>query len=436
MLSLKTRRSAMVAVAAFGVIGLTLAGCAPAAEDGPVEITYLIDDGENSIKTADALISAFEAANPNITVDVETRPGGADGDNIVKTRLATGEMADVFFYNAGSLFQALSPADTLVPMTDAALASVLPSFQSTVSVDGVAYGVPLGTAMGGAIMYNKAIYAELGLEVPLTWDDFMANNEAIKAAGKTAVLQSYKDTWTSQLFVLADFANVLAEDPEWADKYTANEVKYATDDAARAGFEHLQEVFEGGYLNEDFGSATFDQTILKLANGEGAHYPMLTFAIQSIIANAPDKIDDIGVFALPGTDADSVALTTWMPAGLYIPKSTEGAELAAAQKFVEFAASVEACEIQTATVGVQGPYLIEGCTLPDDVPAAVADMLPYFEKEGGTQPALEFLSPIKGPALEQITVAVGSGITSAADGAAQYDVDVEKQAQQLGLEGW
>ena len=83
-----------------------------------------------------------------------------------------------------------------------------------------------------------------------------------------------------------------------------------------------------------------------------------------------------------------------------------------------------------------GPYLVNGCDLPDDVPAYVADMLPYFETEGGTEPALEFLSPIKGPSLEQITVAVGSGITSPEEGAEQYDADVEKQAQQLGLEGW
>ncbi len=43
---------------------------------------------------------------------------------------------------------------------------------------------------------------------------------------------------------------------------------------------------------------------------------------------------------------------------------------------------------------------------------------------------------MKGPDLEQITVAVGSGLRSAADGAAAYDEDVEKQAQQLGLPGW
>ena len=60
------------------------------------------------------------------------------------------------------------------------------------------------------------------------------------------------------------------------------------------------------------------------------------------------------------------------------------------------------------------------------MPPAVADLLPYFQQDGTTAPALEFLSPIKGPALEQITVEVGSGIRSAADGAALYDEDVQE----------
>ena len=62
-------------------------------------------------------------------------------------------------------------------------------------------------------------------------------------------------------------------------------------------------------------------------------------------------------------------------------------------------------------------------------------MQPYFDS-GDTGLALEFLSPVKGPALEQITVEVGSGIRPAAEAAALYDQDVVKQAQQLGLEGW
>ena len=62
---------------------------------------------------------------------------------------------------------------------------------------------------------------------------------------------------------------------------------------------------------------------------------------------------------------------------------------------------------------------------------------PAFQLERvAASPALEFLSPVKGPSLEQITVAVGSGLTSAEEGAKQYDADVEKQAKQLGLPGW
>jgi raffinose/stachyose/melibiose transport system substrate-binding protein len=79
--------------------------------------------------------------------------------------------------------------------------------------------------------------------------------------------------------------------------------------------------------------------------------------------------------------------------------------------------------------------MIKGSTLPDDVPVAIKDMQPYIDS-GLAAPALEFLSPIKGPSLEQITVAVGSGINSAEEGADLYDQDVQKQAQQLGLPGW
>ena len=57
------------------------------------------------------LKTAFEAENPDIKIEIETHPGGGEGDNLVKTRLATGDMPDVFRYNAGSLFRALNPRE-------------------------------------------------------------------------------------------------------------------------------------------------------------------------------------------------------------------------------------------------------------------------------------------------------------------------------------
>ena len=231
-------------------------------------------------------------------------------------------------------------------------------------------------------MYNKTVYESLGLEVPTTWDEFIANSEKIKAEGGgiAPILQSYGDTWTSQLFVLGDFANVTAQDPEWAEQYTANDpnAKYV-DEPAFAGFANQQEAFDKGLFNEDFPSMTNAQAMDALATGAGAQYPMLSATIATIIQNNPDNVDDIGVFALPAADAADTAITIWQPNAIYISKATEGDKLDAAKKFVAFANSDEGCEVQNTTAAPAGPYVTTACTLPDDVPALVADIQAYFD---------------------------------------------------------
>ncbi|WP_350001121.1 extracellular solute-binding protein [Pseudarthrobacter sp. WHRI 8279] len=416
---------------------LVLTGCSGGGGEngGGKTITWLVDNTENTITYAEQLAEDFHAANPDITVEIETRPQGGDGDNIVKTRLATGDMADVFSYNTGSLFQQINPEQNLVPLTgESYMDNVSESFKPVVTAGDDVYGVPVGTGSAGAVLYNKKVYEELGLSVPKTWDEFMENSRKIKDSGTAAIIQSYQTTWTSQLFVLGDFANVAAANPTFPEDYTANKVKYATDPAAIKGFEHLEEAYKAGLFNEDFASTTYAQALEKLANGEGAQYPILSFALPELKVAYPDQLNDIGLFPLPGDDPAKNPLTVWLPGGVYLPKSTENVD--EAKKFLAFIASTEGCESQTAAVGANGPYLVEGCDLPEDVPTAVKDMLPFFEDESRNSPALEFLSPVKGPALEQITVEVGSGIRSAKDGAALYDADVTKQAKQLNLPGW
>lgn len=400
-----------------------------------VTLSLLIDNNPETIASVNALTTAYKAAHPDVSFDVEQRAGGSEGDNIIKTRLATGEMADLFQYNSGSLFQALKPERNLADLSDlSSQAGILPVFKKVVtSEDGKVRGVPFGPAMGGGIFYNKKIYAELGLSVPKTWTAFMANNEKIKSAGKVAVAQTYGDTWTSQLFILADFYNVQSKAPNFAADYTANKAKFATTPAALRGFEHLEEIHKAGLQNEDFGAATFDDGMRMIATGKAAHYPMLTFGIGTLKQNYPDYLKDVGFFAQPGQDAETNGLTIWMPAALYV--SAQSSHLAEAKKFADWVGSAAACNIMAQAVP-SGPYLVKDCKLPSDIPPAVSDMLPYFEKDGMTAPALEFLSPIKGPSLEQFAVEVGSGIRSATDAATLYDQDVKKQARQLGLPNW
>ena len=118
-------------------------------------------------------------------------------------------------------------------------------------------------------------------------------------------------------------------------------------------------------------------------------------------------------------------------AGAHLNKNA----FAEAKDFLAFIASTEGADALTAAVSPTGPYMIKGAKLPDTVLPAVKDLASYIDS-GKSGPALEFVSPIKGPSLEQICVAVGTGQMDAATAAADYDEDVKKQAQQLGLPGW
>ncbi|MGW8178245.1 MAG: ABC transporter substrate-binding protein [bacterium] len=411
---------------------------APATEEPapePVTISLLGSPNPNDAVMIEALTNAYTALHPDVTFEIEVAAGGgAEADNLVKTRLATGEMNDIFYYNSGALLQALNPSETLVDISgEPFMDNIADSFITTVSQDDGVFGVPVGFASGGGILYNRNIYEELGLSIPTTWDEFAANNEAIKEAGYAPVLQTFGDTWTAQLFVLADMYNVAQAYPNFAEDYTNNKAKYADLPEALAGFEHLQEGFEKDWYQPDFATTLFPQGIEQIANGEVAHWAMGTFVMPAIATDYPDKVDDFGYFGLPGPDGSTAGSTIWMPLAFYAPKTTEQVDVV--KDFFAFVASTDGADAITAEVLPSGPYLIEGATLPDEVAPFVRDLNSYIES-GNAYPALEFVSPVKGPNLEQICVAVGTGQMTAEEGAAAYDEDVVKQAQQLGLPGW
>src|SRR6188472_672026 len=243
-------RTGVGMVGAAAILAATLAGTTTAQSDEPVSLIYYTDDTNATQARMAGLIAAYTALHPNVSIEVETHPGGTEGDNLVKTRLATGDMPDLFYYNSGSLLQALNPADTLVDLSgEPFVANLQESYLPTVSANGKVVGVPTEGSLGGGILYNRTIYSDLGLSVPKTWAEFAANNDKIKADGKAAaVCATFADTWTSQLFVLADYYNVQTAVPDFAAKYTANQAHYEDTPAAQAGFQHLQEAFEKGWF--------------------------------------------------------------------------------------------------------------------------------------------------------------------------------------------
>jgi raffinose/stachyose/melibiose transport system substrate-binding protein len=421
-----------------GALAACSAGGSSSSSGGKVTISFLTQNDAQSVATGKKYIAAFEKKYPNVKVTLDTQPAGSQGDNLMKTKLSTGEMDDVFYYNDGSLLQALQPDQQLVDLSDQSwVKGLTKDFKTVVSTSKGLYGAPVGTSFAGGVLYNKKVYTKLGLSVPTSWSEFMSNSKKIKAQDPsvTPILQTYGDDWTAQLFVLGDFANVAKADPNWASKYTKGEEKYANPPAL-SGFEHQQDARDAGLFNKDYASVTNIQGMKLLADGTAAQYPMLTASLATVAQNQPSELNDIGFFALPADNAADTQATIWQPNAFYIPKTTTGDKLTAAKNFIAYISSSKVgCGLQESTGTVTGPFVNSACKLTGSVPAAVTDEQKYFDS-GKTSSALEFLSPIKGPNLPAITVQVGSGISTAKQGAALYDQDVKKQAQQLGLPGW
>ncbi|MFA9556721.1 ABC transporter substrate-binding protein [Evansella sp. AB-rgal1] len=401
------------------------------SEDDDTEVTLtLLLTSTQANAGMEAVVAEIENRF-NIKTELEIRPAGTEGDNLVKTRLATGDMTDIMVYNSGALLDAINPSEYFIDLSDESFMDKLEeTFLDTVTVDGKSYGIPVTTAQAGGWLYNKNVYEELGLSVPSSWDELMANNQVIKDAGKVPVVASFGDTWTSQLILLADYYNVHSVLPSFADDYTHNKAKFADTPLALRGFEKMQEIHDAGFFNDEETATSYEDAIRMVGEGTAVHYPILT---QALPAFSKDHINNIGVFGQPGDDAENHGLTLWMPNAVYINKDTEKFE--AAKTWFEFYLSQDAQDIYMANFAPQGPSVIRGIELPEDVYPAVKDMLVYVQ-EGRVEAALEFHSPLKGPNLEQILVEVGLGMTSAADGAENYDRDVLRQARQIGLDGW
>ena len=229
------------AVAAAAV--LALAGCAggeaaPAA-DVTAEPEY---SGTLSILTKFAgeplgpyfedLAAEYEAEHPEVTVELIQETDQSVKDK-TKTLTASGALPDIYFTWTGDWAEnfitgglAADLSEVIAPGTewgDRFGEASLDAF----AIDGKYYGVPLynnGKFMG----YNKAAFADAGIEVPTTFEEMIEACGPLRDAGYEPIAFGNKDGWPAlhylqQLFAYNVPTDVLQADfdpatAEWTDE--------------------------------------------------------------------------------------------------------------------------------------------------------------------------------------------------------------------------
>ncbi len=129
--------------------------------------------GESSEAAFNAYVAAFEAAHPDIDVQVNLTEHEAYKTAIRNFLVA--EAPDVAIWFAGNRMKFFVDQGLFMDVSDvwadADFNNIMSSSKASLSVDGKQYGVPWGYYQWG-VYYRKDIFDNLGLNVPKDWEEF------------------------------------------------------------------------------------------------------------------------------------------------------------------------------------------------------------------------------------------------------------------------
>ncbi len=313
-----------------------LVGCSGGEDDGRTKLELFSNKSE-SIDTYEALIEKFEEQNPEINIELNTPP---EAETVLKTRLTKNDMPDLLSIGGNATYGELARAGVLNDFSDSEyIDKIQPAYLEMVGnlvgdeKEGQ-YGLPYATNVN-TVIYNKDKFAELGLEVPTTWDEFKASLETIEEAGETPIYLTLKDAWTGMIPWNSIAANIQPED--FAAKMNSGETSFKESYPDVA--EKMLTLLEFGH-GDNFGVAYGDGNT-AFAKGESVYYLQGNWAIPEI-KNANADID-LGVFALPVTnDSKQNKLVSGVDVLLTMSEDTKHSEEAI--KFIEFMIEEENAE--------------------------------------------------------------------------------------------
>jgi raffinose/stachyose/melibiose transport system substrate-binding protein len=183
------------------------AGGEPAAAE-PVTLRVLVHQNPPMVEFMEGFNDRFEAAHPNITVDMSV-VNANDLSTVTQTRLTANDVdvIDMFgFTNAAQPYmknvdppnwQTLIEAGYLLDISDQPfLANYYPAaIADAGTYNGKVYQINLGTVSYSGIYYNKSLFTEYNVAVPTTWDELVAACETFKAADIPCMTAGGKDGW-------------------------------------------------------------------------------------------------------------------------------------------------------------------------------------------------------------------------------------------------
>ncbi|MFC9336399.1 ABC transporter substrate-binding protein [Arthrobacter sp. NPDC057009] len=335
-----TRRALFKAAGLAGAAAvLPLAGCgsvpAASSQNGVTTLRFMQNKPE-VVAYFNQVIKDFEALNPDIRVIQDFNEGNFvpglvrnDPPDVVTRGFA---QATADFVRKG-VFADLSDLP--------AAATIDPKIQDLVSSWGQYNGhetsaLPFSLAAAGVI-YNRDIFEAHGVQVPATWDEFVAACGKFRAAGITPIYGTFKDNWTLGQGMFDYVAGGSLDIADFFARLTAKGADISAD--AKESFTSnfgpvLPKMLElAAFSQKGATSKNYADGNAAFAKGEAAMYLQGPWALSQLVA--ANKNVPLGSFPLPVTNnpADTKARVN-VDMALSITRNTPN--MAAARRFVSY----------------------------------------------------------------------------------------------------
>lgn len=214
----------------------------------------------------------------------------------VRAALPTSEPPDLFTwwstYRAKQLYDQGLLADTTA-IWDKYKDEYPQGIRDAFSFDGKVYGISTGLEYWPCY-YNKDVFADLGLSVPDTWDEFIEICETLKANDVVPLMQSVEGRWPT--FVMFE-EMMIGQDPDMYVDLCEGRIKFS-DPRVVDAFELWRDMIRKGYFTEPstdlFGDAPrlFNEDKIAMAVFGTWYYTSV------LVANGVPE-EKIGLFILP-----------------------------------------------------------------------------------------------------------------------------------------
>ncbi|HIQ95882.1 MAG TPA: carbohydrate ABC transporter substrate-binding protein [Candidatus Limivivens merdigallinarum] len=299
---MKKMMKTLLTAAIVGTV-LTAAGSVAMAEEEPVTVTWFASrpvDGAIDLAIREIAKQYSDEHGGNWQLEVITEADRPSYLQKLQTLVSGGNMPDIIDIDATPYCQELVDAGMLVDVKEYLNEEGLyDSFEPTALAyqeftNGTMYTLPLEYHVE-MIWYNKEIFAENGLEVPTTMDEWLNVCQALSEAGITPIAVDGVDRWpVIRYLAMMPFRET---GNEYIISLSEGNASMG-DETGRNGIEFFQQI--GQYFQEGFAATDYATAQAMFLDGQAAMYYIGDWEIAAMQEGYENGT--IGYFYMPAVE--------------------------------------------------------------------------------------------------------------------------------------